>query len=177
MATYERFTDKARRVLMLSQQLAAERGHFIDAEHMLEALAATEGIGSKVLAEAKLNPDVLRERMLGEHPAVDRQRPSEALASFGIDVNEVQREVADVHGENAARMAGDSQPPFSVEGKRTLEQCIRAMTELGHEHIGTEHLLLAVLSQRDSVATQVIRDLGADSAALEARVRELVSQV
>lgn len=160
MAAYERFTDRARRVLVTSQQLAAERGHFIDAEHVLEALTGTEGIASRVLQGAGVNAENLAGVIATMHPPVERVAASDALKSLGIDPTEIREQVAQTHGAAAARMAGDEQPPFSVEGKRLLENTIREMAGLGHEHIGTEHLLLAVLDDPASVATRSLGALG-----------------
>lgn len=174
MSAAERFTDRARRVLVAAQELAAERGHFIDAEHILEAVASSGGIGGRVLTESGLDVTTIRDKVLGLHPAVNRPPASAALASLGIDVDEVRSSIVENHGEAAAQMAGDNQPPFSVEGKQTLEECVRAMVSLGHEHLGTEHLLLAVLKQTDSVAVRTLKQLGADPESVAARVRTTI---
>jgi ATP-dependent Clp protease ATP-binding subunit ClpC len=145
---FERFTDKARRVLVIAQEEARTLEHpFIGPEHLLLGLARGEGVASMALNEAGLRYATLRERLA----EIASPTPNARL------VNKV---------------------PFSPQAKKTLELALREALQLGHKYIGTEHLLLGVLQSaensksRDSQVTDLIGDLATQ---LRGRVIELVS--
>lgn len=152
---FERFTEKARTVVVLAQQQVRERGdEEIDTGHLLRALfAVPENLAVLVLEGFSVRrPDVEAD--------LDRQRPATpggptdaaALAALGIDLDEVRRRVEDTFGPGALdrvrrprgrRWGGHT--PFARSSKKALELALREAISLGHNYIGTEHMLLGML--------------------------------
>ncbi len=145
---FERFTDKARRVLVIAQEEARTLEHpFIRPEHLLLGLARGEGVASTALNEAGVRYAVIRERFI------------EAVSPM----------------PNAGRL---DKIPFSPQAKKTLELSLREALKLGHNYIGTEHLLLGVLQLGDDPEAKDnrLKDLVGDMASqLRGRVLDLVS--
>ncbi len=145
---FERFTDKARRVLVIAQEEARTLEHaFIRPEHLLLGLARGEGVASTALNEAGLRYAVMRERFVA------------AISST----------------PNAGRL---DKVPFSPLAKKTLELSLREALKLGHNYIGTEHLLLGVLQGAEGLDTKdnrVIDLIGGLATELRGRVLDLVS--
>ena len=177
---FERFTREAR-VAVIDAQTHAVRllAEWIEPEHLLLALLDTN---AGLLAELDLQPDVLaadlsRDRRRGGISESDVA----ALEEFGIDVERIVERVERVHGENALagagrprkrRWFGSEHIPFADETKRALELTLTEALELGHKHIGVEHLLLALTTMPGPVA-DVLQAHGADHAAVrQALARE-----
>ena len=137
---FERFTDRARRVVVLAQEEARMLNHnYIGTEHILLGLIHEgEGVAAK------------------------------ALESLGIMLESVRQQVEEIIGQGQVPPTGHI--PFTPRAKRVLELSLRESRQLGHSYIGTEHVLLGLVVERDGVAAQVLRRLGAD----EQRVREQV---
>lgn len=139
---FERFSDRARRVLALAQEEARLFNHsFIGTEHILLGLIQ-EGEG---LA-------------------------AQALRALEISVVGVRQEVEETIGRADRPPSG--KPPFTPRAKSVLELSLRAAMQLGHANIDTEHLLLGLIRDGESVGSQVLINLGAD---LESVRRELIS--
>ena len=140
---FERFTDRARRVVVLAQEEARMLHHNdIGTEHILLGLIGEgEGVAAK------------------------------ALESLGISLEAVRQEVEEIIGR------GQQAPPghiaFTPRAKKVLELALREAQQLGHNYIGTEHILLGLIREGEGVAAQVLVKLGAD---LE-RVRQQVIQL
>lgn len=145
---FERFTDRARRVLVIAQQEARTLGHeFLGGEHILLALLSEgEGIAAKAL------------RQQGLVAAELRQRVNEAPAPA------TEPETA-VHA-----------PPFTPDAKRSLEAALREALNLGHEHIGTEHLLLGLLRDPQGPAARVLVESGLHLDDVHAAVLQLLTR-
>jgi ATP-dependent Clp protease ATP-binding subunit ClpC len=129
---FERFTDKARRVLVLAQEDARVRQHdFLGTEHML--------IG--IITEATVATDAIR--------------------ALGGDLDEIRRDL--VNRMPPGRSAAGA-PPFTPKAKRAIELSLREALSLGHNYIGTEHLLLGLVHEGEGLAAQVLtaRDLSLD---------------
>jgi len=128
---FERFTDRARRVVVLAQEEARGLNHgFIGTEHLLLGLIAEgEGIGGKVLAD------------------------------LGADLAAVRRSVVDLVGEGK-QDPGPGNIPFTPRAKQALELAFRESLQLGHNYIGTEHVLLGILREGQGVGAQLITRLG-----------------
>lgn len=94
------------------------------------------------------------------------------LESLDVTVEAVRARVVRIIGPGDE--AGAGQIPFTPRGKRVLERSLREALSLGHNHIGTEHVLLALAEDRESVATRVLLELGVDTEEIRARVDELV---
>jgi ATP-dependent Clp protease ATP-binding subunit ClpA len=142
---FERFTDRARRVLVLAQEEASLLGHgFIGTEHILLGLVA-EGDG---LA-------------------------AQALESLDISLDAVRMKVEEHIGPAAGPPSAS--PPFTPRAKKVLELSLREALQLGHNYIGTEHLLLGIVREGEGVGAIVLIGLGADLARVRERVIELLS--
>src|ERR1700756_3029843 len=140
---FERFTDRARRVVVLAQEEARMLNHnYIGTEHILLGLIHEgEGVAAK------------------------------ALESLGISLDAVRQEVLEIIGQGQQAPSGHI--PFTPRAKKVLELSLREALQLGHEYIGTEHILLGLIREGDGVAAQVLVKLGADLN----RVRQQVIQL
>jgi ATP-dependent Clp protease ATP-binding subunit ClpC len=129
---FERFTDQARRVLVLAQQEARLLDHnYIGTEHILLGLVHEgDGVAAK------------------------------ALEGLAISLEAVRQKVAETIGP--AGTSTTSSPPFTARAKKVLELSLRESLQLGHNYIGTEHLLLGLVRDGEGVAAQVLVSLGAD---------------
>jgi ClpA/ClpB-like protein len=129
---FERFTDRARRVVPLAQEEAKRLDHnYIGTEHLLLGLIREgEGVGAK------------------------------ALESLGISLDAVRQQVEEIIGRGQQAPSGHI--PFTPRAKKVLELSLREALQLGHDYIGTEHLLLGLIREGDGVAAQVLIRLGAD---------------
>ena len=142
---FERFTDRARRVVVLSQEEARLLDHdYIGSEHILLGLIHEgEGVAAK------------------------------ALESMGIRLDTVRREVEDVIGRGAGQPSGHI--PFTPGAKKVLELSLREAMQLSHDYIGTEHILLGLVREGEGVAAQVLVKLGADLPKVRRRVVQILS--
>jgi ATP-dependent Clp protease ATP-binding subunit ClpA len=130
---FERFTEKARQVIIFAQDDArALRHNYIGTEHiLLGLLREQEGVAARVL-------DVL-----------------------GITAEEVRTQVDRLVGRGDEAATG--QIPFTPRAKHALEHALREAIALGHQYIGTEHLLLGLARESDGVAARILLDLGGDA--------------
>ena len=130
---FERFTDRARRVVVVAQEEARELGHnYIGTEHiLLGLLRVSDGVAA------------------------------EALESLGISLDAVRREVKEIIGQGE-KSTLPSHIPFTPRAKKVLELSLRESLQLGHNYIGTEHILLGLIREGEGVAAQVLVNLGAD---------------
>src|SRR5205809_3114408 len=140
---FERFTDRARRVVVLAQEEARMLNHnYIGTEHILLGLIHEgEGVAAK------------------------------ALESLGISLEAVRSLVVEIIGQGQAAPTGHI--PFTPRAKKVLELSLREALQLGHNYIGTEHILLGLIREGEGVAAQVLQKLGADLN----RVRQTVIQL
>jgi ATP-dependent Clp protease ATP-binding subunit ClpA len=129
---FERFTDRARRVVVLAQEEARMLGHnYTGTEHILLGLVHEgEGVAAK------------------------------ALESLGIGLEAVRQQVQEIIGQGQQAPSGHI--PFTPRAKRVLELSLREARQLGHTYIGTEHILLGLIREGEGVAAQVLVKLGAD---------------
>jgi ATP-dependent Clp protease ATP-binding subunit ClpC len=142
---FERFTDKARRVVVLAQEESRILNHnYIGTEHLLLGLLHEgEGVGAK------------------------------ALESLGISLDAVRRQVEEIIGQGQSSPTGHI--PFTPRAKKVLELSLRESKQLGHNYIGTEHILLGVIREGEGVAAQVLQRLGAELSKVRQQVVELLS--
>ena len=142
---FERFTDRARRVVVLAQEEARMLNHnYIGTEHLLLGLVH-EGEG---VAAA-------------------------ALESLGATLARVREQVEEIIGRGRQVPAGHI--PFTPRAKRVLELSLREALQLGHHYIGTEHILLGLIREGEGVAAQVLQKLGADLNRVRQQVIQLLS--
>ncbi|MGX6603572.1 ATP-dependent Clp protease ATP-binding subunit [Micromonosporaceae bacterium Da 78-11] len=142
---FERFTDRARRVVVLAQEEARILNHnYIGTEHLLLGLIH-EGEGSA----------------------------AKALAGAGITLDDVRRQVEEIIG--SGQQAPSGHIPFTPRAKKVLELSLREALQLGHNYIGTEHLLLGLIREDEGVAARILVELGGDLNRLRQQVIRLIS--
>src|ERR1700729_2293997 len=142
---FERFTDRARRVLVLAQEEARLLNHsFIGTEHILLGLIHEgEGLAAK------------------------------ALESLGISLEAVREKVEETIGPAGSAPTGS--PPFTPRAKKVLELSLREALQLGHNYIGTEHMLLGLVREGEGAGAQVLVGLGADLEQVRRQVIKLLA--
>jgi ATP-dependent Clp protease ATP-binding subunit ClpC len=140
---FEKFTDRARQVIVLAQEEARTLNHnYIGTEHLLLGLIHEgEGVAAR------------------------------ALESLGISLEDVRRDVEEIVPRGQHELSGHI--PFTPRAKKVLELSLRESQQLGHDYIGTEHILLGLIREGEGVAAQVLVALGAD----RQRVRQQVLQL
>jgi ATP-dependent Clp protease ATP-binding subunit ClpC len=142
---FERFTDRARRVVVLAQEEARMLNHnYIGTEHILLGLIKEgEGVAAK------------------------------GLEALGISLDAVRTQVEEIIGQGQQAPSGHI--PFTPRAKKVLELSLREALQLGHNYIGTEHILLGLIREGDGVAAQVLVKLGADLNRVRQQVIQLLS--
>ncbi|MFN2505744.1 MAG: ATP-dependent Clp protease ATP-binding subunit [Acidimicrobiales bacterium] len=142
---FERFTDRARRVVVLAQEEARLLNHnYIGTEHILLGLIHEgEGVAAK------------------------------ALEQLGISLEAVRTQVEEIIGQGGSSPSGHI--PFTPRAKKVLELSLREALQLGHNYIGTEHILLGLIREGEGVAAQVLVKLGADLSRVRQQVIQLLS--
>ena len=142
---FERFTDRARRVVVLAQEEARMLNHnYIGTEHILLGLIHEgEGVAAK------------------------------ALEALGISLEAVRSQVEEIIGQGQQAPSGHI--PFTPRAKKVLELSLREALQLGHNYIGTEHILLGLIREGEGVAAQVLVKLGADLNRVRTQVISLLS--
>lgn len=171
---FEFFTDRARRAIVLAQDEALALGHdFIGTEHLLLGLAGTgRSTAGDVLRELGVEPDRARAETVrileaAGVPASGGQPAKDALATLGIDVEEIQRRADGAFGAGEFRFP---RPAYTADAKKALECTVREARGLGHEKFGTEHMLLGLLAAGEGRAPEVLVALDVDPG----RLREAV---
>jgi ATP-dependent Clp protease ATP-binding subunit ClpC len=142
---FERFTDRARRVVVLAQEEARLLNHnYIGTEHILLGLIHEgEGVAAR------------------------------GLESLGIDLESVRSKVIEIIGQGSQAPSGHI--PFTPRAKKVLELSLREALQLGHNYIGTEHILLGLIREGEGVAAQVLQKLGAELHKVRQTVIQLLS--
>jgi hypothetical protein len=141
---FERFTERARAVLVLAEEEARSLDHgFVGTEHLLLGLIR-EGDGAA----------------------------ARALESLGISLQVVREKVEDMIGPSGTGSSG--KPPFTPRAKQVLELSLREALQLGRNYIGTEHILLGLVREGEGVAAQVLQSLGADLERVQESVTEVL---
>ena len=143
--TFERFTDRAKRVVVMAQDEARALNHgYIGTEHILLGLIHEgEGVAAK------------------------------ALESLRINLDTVRRQVEEIIGRGPQAPSGHIS--FTPRGKKSLELALLEASELNHGYIGTEHILLGLVREGDGVAAQVLIRLGADADRVRQQVIQLLT--
>ena len=144
---FERFTDRARRVVVLAQEEARLLNHnYIGTEHILLGLIHEgEGVAAR------------------------------GLESLAISLDSVRSQVVEIIGQGQQSPSGHI--PFTPRAKKVLELSLREALQLGHNYIGTEHILLGLIREGEGVAAQVLQKLGADLPKVRQTVIQLLSGV
>jgi ATP-dependent Clp protease ATP-binding subunit ClpC len=170
---FEKFTDRAKRVIVVAQDEAISLGHdFIGTEHLLLGLTGTDSIPKELLTQRGVTSDRVRDETVRLLTEAGRHRPNDpgpaaALASLGIDVDEIRRRADDSFGPGKFKFP---RPGFTPRLKRTMGRTLREALKLHATEIGPEHLLLGLLHDPDGVGVKVLIGLGADTGALRSAV-------
>ncbi|MFJ5617349.1 Clp protease N-terminal domain-containing protein [Micromonospora sp. NPDC093243] len=184
---FERFTDRARGVVRRAVQEARVEGQRpVGTEHLLLALLADEaGLASRVLADAGVRADDLRERIrrhTADGGAGLGDADAAALREIGIDLAAIVARIEQSFGPDALREAVPAPRrwwrrgrrylggPFSPRSKKALELSLREALRLRHRHIGTEHILLGLLREGQGLGALVLSEAGVDLDDLRRRV-------
>ncbi|HEY1127740.1 MAG TPA: Clp protease N-terminal domain-containing protein, partial [Actinomycetota bacterium] len=142
---FERFTDRARRVVVLAQEESRMLNHnYIGTEHILLGLVHE---GGGVAAEA--------------------------LTGMGIGLEAVREQVEEIIGQGQAAPAGHI--PFTPRAKKVLELSLREALQLGHNYIGTEHILLGLVRENEGVAARILLDFDADAEKIRNEIIRMLS--
>jgi ATP-dependent Clp protease ATP-binding subunit ClpC len=143
---FERYTDRARRVVVTAQEEARELGHnYVGTEHILLGLIHE---GSGIAAQA--------------------------LTALGVSLDETRAQVEAIIGRGDLARVQDGPIPFTPRTKKVLELAAREARDLGHDYIGTEHLLLGLMRESDGVGAQVLNSAGIEFSAVRHQIRELL---
>ncbi|MFD6177293.1 MULTISPECIES: Clp protease N-terminal domain-containing protein [unclassified Isoptericola] len=173
---FERFTKDARAAVVDAQEVAVDlRTETIDTRHLVVALARRGGSAAATLRAAGLDPADVEARCRQAVEA-DDTLDGAALASVGVDLDEVRRRTDEVFGRGALERAAKprrqrSHHPFAPDAKKALELALREAVRLGDKGIDDRHLLLGVLRADcpgGRVLEAALRDAGTDVAALRA---------
>ena len=142
---FERFTDRARRVIVLAQEEARALQHnYIGTEHLLLGLIREgEGVAAK------------------------------ALASKGVELDATRKQVEEMIGKGNA--APNGHIPFTPHAKQVLEFSLREALQLGHSYIGTEHILLGLIKEKDGLAAQALDRLNVSYDGVVQAIRQVVT--
>ena len=146
IAMFERFTEKAIKVIMLAQEESRRLGHdYVGTEHILLGLIGEDtGVASKV------------------------------LKSQGINLENARIEVEKIIGQGSGTI--NVEIPFTPGAKRALELSLEQARELGHDYIGTEHLLLGLVQEKEDVGAKVLENLGVDLSVVKPQVIKMLEK-
>jgi hypothetical protein len=177
---FERFTDEARRVVVLAQEEAREaEDPCVDGAHLLLGVAAVDGPGSAALRAAGIDPTRLRDAVRTAGDPTAEPLDADALAALGIDLGRVRQAVESVFGSGALnrpagyrrlRRRSSGHLPLTRGGKKALEQSLRAALRRGDRSIDSRHLLLGVLDAGEKRTSAVLRHLDVDIADLRRKL-------
>ena len=169
---FERFTDTAKAAVQQSQIEARQLKHgFIGTEHLLLGVIAADTAAASVLADRGLDLETARQKIQQRMADYERLTADEALATLGIDLNEVKQRAEAAFGEGALPIPEDH-APFTPRAKKALENSLRAALELASPEIAPEHILLGLL--RDGGAGLAHEIVNAEA---EGGVSEVVQEV
>jgi ATP-dependent Clp protease ATP-binding subunit ClpA len=192
---FERFTDKARKVVSLALAKAKEQGDDqVRPVHMLYGVTAVDGVAARALTALGVDTAAVEREIAltpagSPHEAADED--AEALAAIGIDLDEIRRKIEESFGPGALErvpltpqgpLNWTGRLPLNDQAKLSLALSLREARALHHKYIGTEHLLLGLLRVAErrphgEFATATLPDLGLDPATARGRVLTEVTQI
>jgi ATP-dependent Clp protease ATP-binding subunit ClpA len=192
---FEHFTDRARGAVVLAQEEALGLHHnHIGTEHLLLGLLHDRtSVGRKALDRLGVRLDDVRSevvRVVGEGPpAALGEQDAEALRAIGIDLDEVRRRVEATFGEGALEQMAQAgrrrrktrcvpstgRVPFTPRAKKVLELALRESKALRHHYIGTEHILLGLVREREGLAAEILAERDVSDQRVRTVVNDLLS--
>ena len=191
---FEHFTERARGTVVLAHDEARDlHHHHIDTEHLLLGLLRDRtSVGYEALDRLGIHLDDVRSevvRVAGEgHRVTLEEGDTEALRVIGIDLDEVRRRIEEAFGQGALERSASARRrrgrrkacgpsvghmPFTPRAKKVLELAVREAKALRHDYIGTEHILLGLVRERDGLAAGML----AERDVSDERVRTVVSEL
>jgi ATP-dependent Clp protease ATP-binding subunit ClpA len=194
---FERFTDKARAVVIAAKVKAQERGDDeIGPAHMLYGLAVSDGVAARALTALGIDAAAVERELArapgGGAPADEGHDDAEALAAIGIDLDEIKRRIEESFGPGALGRVPltpkgplnwtGGRLPLNEQGKLTLALSFREARAMHHTYIGTEHILLGLLRvaerhPRGEFAAVTLPGLGLDPATAHDRALAEVLEI
>jgi DNA-binding Lrp family transcriptional regulator len=171
--TFERFTLRARAALQAAARAAIQRGGAeVDAADLLDGLLAVpEGLAAMVLTGMGVTAEAVRAARPA--PAAAPPAATSPAATSPAATSPADRAPAGPAGA-APGDPGAARPPFAAEAATALRNALAVALELGHDYIGTEHMLLGLLRDPDAPAAAMLSQLGATPAEARVRVAELL---
>jgi ATP-dependent Clp protease ATP-binding subunit ClpA len=194
VAVFERFTERARGAVVLAQEEARDlHHHHIDTEHLLLGLLRDRtSVGYEALDRLGVHLDDVRSEVVrvGRQgsPVTLGEEDAEALRVIGIDLDEVRRRIEATFGAGALESISSARRrrgrrkacgpsvgyiPFTPRAKKVLELALREAKALRHDYIGTEHILLGLVREREGLAAGML----AERDVSDTRVRTVVSEL
>ena len=181
---FDIFTDAAKRALVLAQDEAIMLGHdFVAAEHLLLGLVGpddglADGLAGQVLAGQGVTAEEIRRLAVGQLTAdgltsASAAEPVAALATIGIDVDDVRRRADETFGRGKFVFP---RPAYVSEAKRAIERSVAEAQSLGHDYVGTEHLLLGLLGPDDAPGPRLVGAIGLNPADVRGLVLARMAQ-
>jgi ATP-dependent Clp protease ATP-binding subunit ClpA len=175
---FERFTDDARRAVVVAQEEAVALRHgWIGTEHVLLGVLRADGGGARLLTGFGVDAAGVREDVVRLIGRGDDDIDPEALATLGIDLEAVRERVERAFGPGALsrrrhcrRGEVSMHVPFTARAKKAMELTLREAISLGERDLRTEHLVLGLLREGDGVAAQILAERGVTLAAARERV-------
>ena len=161
---FNRFAKEARRCVVAAVEEARILGHdsIGDEDLLLGILRADEGVAAEALSSLGVTLEDAREE--------SEEMLSDALSSIGISLGEIRREAGDTF---EMRIPPGRRLPLSPRAKNVLVQARKEMRRLGDNYLGTEHVLLGILSNEDGAAVRILAGMGVSPEALEDRLYQL----
>lgn len=159
---FEIFSGPARQAIMLAQDEAIGLGDdFVGTEHLLTGLAGVpDGVAGRLLAECGLSAELARARTTEFRPAGQGGpaiAPADALAAIGVDVAAIRRRADEAFGPGAFVYP---RPAYDAAARAAIEESVAQAEALGHDYVGTGHMLLGMLAGSDNAATRILGSVG-----------------
>lgn len=176
---FDIFTEPAKQAIMAGQDEAIALGHdFMGTEHLLLGLlAASDSTAGRVLADQGVTAEQVRAEVVTQLTAAGitathGRDSAEALATIGIDVNEIRRRADDTFGPGEFMYP---RPAYTAEAKSAIERSVAQAHELGLDWVGSAHMLLGVLDESAGFGARALAATGADLVALRQRTLDQAS--
>lgn len=170
MSLLSRFSGSAKQAVVLAESEAVDLGYaFIGTEHLLLGVLAEGGSVASLMAGFGLTRDTTREAILARSPKGSSwdERDTRVLGDLGIDLVGVRTKVEEEFGKGSLKIP-PGRPAFTPRSKNTLEAALQLADSSGAEKVLLEHVVLALLSDSDGLAGQIIEGIASDVGELKA---------
>lgn len=174
MSLLSRFSEEAMGTLTLAESEAIGLGYaFIGSEHLLLGALAGGGRVTSILAESGMTLEAMREAVAAKSPKgpYSEKRDEHLLKTLGIELSQVKTAVEEEFGPGALQVP-PGRPPFTPRSKRTLEFALRLADTAGSNEVSTEHIVLALLEDREGMAARIISEKVPDPSVLKSSLTE-----